>query len=151
MSVNSDFASAAGGFSLRDVVIRPTVGLAELRRLHSIAQNSRFLNLPGCHWRNLASRMLGLSLRRLSADIRVRYGHPVLLAETFVNPARFAGTRYRAANRGPVGFTPGYARRPAAAPHWVHHGQAKETCMYELTPGARAALSALDEGGDWRD
>ena len=118
--------------------------------MHLIAQNHRFLILPGCHRRNLASRVLGLSLRRLSADIRARYGHPVLLAESFVYPARFARTCYCAANRGPAGFTPGYARRPAAAPRWEHHGQAKEIYMYELTPGARAALSALDEGGDWR-
>ncbi len=94
----------------------------QFRRLRSIAQNSRFPILPDCHRRNLVSRVPGLSLRRLSADIRVRYGHPVLLAETFVNSARFAGTCYRAANRGPVGFTPGYALCPAAAPRWEHHG-----------------------------
>ena len=42
---------------------------------------------------NLASRALGLSLRRLSRDIRAAHGYPVLLAETFVDPSRFAGSR----------------------------------------------------------
>ena len=56
--------------------------------------------------------MLGLTLRRLSADMLARHGYPVLLADTFVDPARFAGTCYRAANWRSPGFTSGYARRP---------------------------------------
>ena len=42
--------------------------------------------------RNLASRVLGLSLRRLSGDMRAVHGFPVLLAETFVDPSRFSGS-----------------------------------------------------------
>ena len=48
--------------------------------------------------RNLASRVLGLSLRRLSRDMRAAHGHPVLIAETFVDPSRFSGACYRASN-----------------------------------------------------
>ncbi len=47
---------------------------------------------------NLASRVLGLSLRRLSEDIQAVHGYPALLAETFVDVSRFAGTCYRASN-----------------------------------------------------
>ena len=61
------------------------------RRLHLVTQNSRFMILPGFHARNLASRVLGLSLRRLSDDMLAAHGFPVLLAETFVDPARLSG------------------------------------------------------------
>ena len=61
----------------------------QFRRLHLIATNARFLILPECAAANLASRVLGLSLRRLSGDFRAMHGHPILIAETFVDPARF--------------------------------------------------------------
>ena len=80
------------------------------RRLHLIANNVRFVILPGCSEPNLASRVLGRSLRRLSEDMRAAHGHPVLLAETFVDPALFAGTSYRAANWEAVGLSKGYER-----------------------------------------
>ena len=63
----------------------------QFRRLHLIANNSRFVVLPHGRVANLASRVLGLSLRRLSRDMLEAHGHPVLLAETFVDPARFSG------------------------------------------------------------
>ena len=62
------------------------------RRLHLMVQNSRFVVLPGWHCQNLPSCVLGLSLRRLAGDMRTAYGFPVLLAETFTDPARFVGT-----------------------------------------------------------
>ena len=80
----------------------------QFRRLHLIACNTRFLVLPGFRVSNLASRVLGLSLRRLSSDMEALRGH--LLAETFVDPAKFEGARYRAAGWTAVGETPGFAR-----------------------------------------
>ena len=85
------------------------------RRLHLVLQNSRFFVLPGWRIRNLASRVLGLSLRRLAGDMRAAHGFPVLLAETFIDPERFAGTCYRAANWRSLGRTGGYARQPSAS------------------------------------
>ena len=123
----------------------------QFRRLHLIANNARFLILPQARTPNLASRVLGLSLRRLSADWRALSGCPALLAETFVDPSRFTGACYRAANWRSVGFTSGYARRPGAAPRWEHHGQPKEVFMYELKKGATAELRALEEGAEWRE
>ena len=72
-------------------------GGAAVPRLHLIANNSRFVidAWPGA---NLASRVLGLSLRRLSQDIQAVHGYPVFLAETFVDVSRFVGTCYRASN-----------------------------------------------------
>lgn len=123
----------------------------QFRRLHLIANNARFLILPQARVANLASRVLGLSLRRLSADWRVLHGCPALLAESFVDPARFTGACYRAANWRSVGFTRGYARRPGASPRWEHHGQPKEVFMYELKKGAAAALRALEDEADWSE
>ena len=115
-----------------------------------MTQNSRFLILPGFHARNLASRVLGLSLRRLSDDMLAEHGFPVLLAETFVDPARFAGTCYRAANWRSLGRTGGYARQPGAAPTWRRHGQPKEILVYELQPDAARTLRQPADEPAWQ-
>jgi hypothetical protein len=79
-------------------------------RLNLVANNSRFLILPHCHHRNLASRVLSLCQRRIQADWVARFGFAVLLLETFVDPTRFVGTIYQAANWRYVGDTRGYRR-----------------------------------------
>jgi len=56
------------------------------RRLCLVANNSRFPILPEAHQPNLGSRVLRLTLDRLAADWMARYGHPVLVVETFVDP-----------------------------------------------------------------
>ena len=64
-----------------------------------IANNTRFLVLPeAAGGRNLASRVLVRSLRRLSGDWEALHGHPLELAETFVDPTRFRGACYDASN-----------------------------------------------------
>lgn len=65
-------------------------------RLRYIVNNARFLILPDVHIPNLASKTLALNTRRLSSNWQAVYGHAVLVAETFVDPGRFAGTSYRA-------------------------------------------------------
>ena len=79
-------------------------------RLHLIANNARFLILPGHHYPNLASRILSLCERHLAQDWRERFGHPLWLLETFVDPRHFHGTIYRAANWEYVGDTRGFRR-----------------------------------------
>jgi len=79
-------------------------------RLHLIANNSRFLILPEHHYPNLASRILSLCERRISQDWQLRFGYPLLLLETFVDPQLFHGTIYRAANWLYVGDTQGFRR-----------------------------------------
>ena len=63
---------------------------------------------------DLALRVLGLSLRRLSADIEAVYGYPVFVAESLVDVSRFAGTCYRASNGRSLGLTRGFACKPFA-------------------------------------
>jgi len=79
-------------------------------RLHLLANNSRFLILPDWHRPNLASRTLALIQRRLPEDWLKSFGHPLVLLETFVDPQRFAGTVYKAANWSYLGQTKGFRR-----------------------------------------
>jgi len=79
-------------------------------RLKLIINNSRFLILPDWHIRNLGSRILSLCQRRLDTDWQKAFGHPVVLLETFVDPQRFQGTVYKAANWLYVGNTKGFRR-----------------------------------------
>lgn len=110
------------------------------RRLHFLANNTRFLILPSAAGRkNLASKVLGLTLQRLSQDWQRRYGHPLWLVETFIDPARFTGTCYRAAGWIPLGLTRGYARHAAG---YVAHGQPKQIFVRPLRPDARQHLQA---------
>ena len=122
----------------------------QFRRLHLIANNARFLILPWCQTANLASRVLALSLRRLSEDFRTVHGHPVLIAETFVDASRFAGTCYRAANWQPLGQTRGFARRPGTPVTWAPHGRPKEIFVYPLVGDAREQLCRLDDAPKWQ-
>ena len=79
-------------------------------RLKLLTNNSRFLILPDWHFPNLASRILSLCQKRLSTDWQTVFGHPVVLLETFVDPQRFRGTIYKAANWIYVGDTKGFHR-----------------------------------------
>lgn len=79
-------------------------------RLKLIANNSRFLILPHWHRPNLGSKILSLCQKRLASDWQECFGHRLLLLETFVDPKRFHGTVYQAANWSYLGLTRGYRR-----------------------------------------
>jgi hypothetical protein len=81
------------------------------RHLAGLANQQRFLILPWVHVPGLASHLLALATRRLAADWQARYGHPVWLAETFVDVTRFAATAYRAAGWLYLGPTTGRTRQ----------------------------------------
>ena len=82
-------------------------------RLKLIANNSRFLILPDWHRPNVGSRVLALTERRVVGDWQARFGHRLLLLETFVDPRRFHGSVYRAANWLELGLSQGYRRTRA--------------------------------------
>jgi len=108
-------------------------------RLHLIANNSRFLILPHCHHHNLASRVLSLCRRRIQGDWIEHFGYPVLLLETFVDPTRFLGTLYHAANWRYVGDSRGYQRiRGGYSPT---ASSPKRVFLYPLQRNARILLS----------
>jgi len=108
------------------------------RRLKLVAQNGRFLMLVEAQAvPNLASRVLAMSTRRLAEDWRAVHGHPVVLAESFVDPARFPGTCYRAAGWQLLGQTQGYGKH---AMRYAEHGQPKQVLVRELLRGAAGWL-----------
>ena len=109
-------------------------------RLHLITNNSRFLILPGWHGRNVASRVLSLCRRRLPGDWQTRFGHPLLLLETFVDPTRFHGTIYRADNWVLAGESKGFRR--SGKVYLPQETSPKLIFLHPLQPNARAALSS---------
>jgi len=110
------------------------------RRLRFVANNQRFCVLASGRVPNLASAVLGAALRRLPADWEAMWGHPVVLAETFTDPARHSGGCYRAANFAMVGETAGWGRSNGS---YVHHGHPKAVWARELRRHSRAMLSAV--------
>jgi hypothetical protein len=112
------------------------------KRLALVAQNSRFLILPGVSCPNLASRLLALSVQRLDQDWRQAHGHGLLLAESFVDPERYLGTCYRAAGWQRLGRTRGYAR--AGKEYYVAHDRPKELWVLPLARQAARTLRARD-------
>lgn len=109
------------------------------RRLGLAVNNSRFLVRAERHrFPNLASRVLGLCLRRLSADWQARWGHPVLVVESFVDESQYRGTCYKACGFEAVGATAGFSR--ASREFYQRHGAPKQLYLRELRPGARRRL-----------
>lgn len=105
-------------------------------RLNLVSNNARFLLLPGSP-RNLGSRVLSLCTRRLVRDWPVRFGHELLLVETFVDATRHRGTVYRAANWIEAGRTQGFAR---AGRGYHKHAHPKLVFLYPLCRRARTRL-----------
>ncbi len=114
------------------------------RRLHLLANNTRFVVLGERGvFGNLASWMMSAMLRRLSDDWQRQYGHPLLVVESFVDPARFAGTMYEASNWTYVGNSKGYARSNG---HYTDpHGKPKRLYVRALRRDARRILSYRGE------
>jgi hypothetical protein len=104
------------------------------RNLRLITNNTRFLILPFVRVPHLASWVLGRVLRRLSADWQNKYGHPILLVETFVERERFAGTSYKAANWLRLGSTTGRSRQDSRRTLQV---PVKDVYLYPLHPRFR--------------
>ena len=110
------------------------------RRLALVANNSRYLILPGPDCPNLASRVLALCCDRLADDWQQAYGHPVLVAESFVDSQLFRGTCYKAQGWKLLGETQGSGR--SRQDYYTAHGRPKQLWVRELRPEARAVLGA---------
>ncbi len=80
------------------------------RRRGLIANNSRLLVMPDCHFPNLISRFMKLMLARLSQDWEDRWHHPIALVETFVDPRYYRGTAYKVSGWSHLGLTAGWKR-----------------------------------------
>lgn len=138
------FAAAAWALAARD----EWIGWAEVDRslrLNLIVNNTRFLLFPWVRVKNLASKALSLAAKSLPNDWQERYGYSPVLLETFVDPAKYRGTCYKAANWIYVGQTAGrgrterYNKRPFTRKHIY---------VYPLHRDFRTILRG--EGGDVR-
>ena len=110
---------------------------ARRRNIRLVAYNTRFLILPWIRVPHLASHILGRVANILSRDWERAYGHPVYFAETFIDPGRFRGTCYRAANWRFLGLTTG---RGKASTSKRPNRSIKEVLGYPLTPRFRELL-----------
>jgi hypothetical protein len=80
-------------------------------KLHTIVGMSRFLIRPSVNCKNLASKVLGMSMATLADDFDHHYGYRPLLVESFVDTERYSGTCYQAANWVTIGKTKGRGRQ----------------------------------------
>ena len=113
---------------------------ARRRNIRFIAYNTRFLILPWVQVPHLASHILGKVTRGLSDDWERMYDHPVYFAETFIDPGRFRGTCYRAANWQLLGLTTGRGKNDQTN---KPNRPIKEILGLPLTPRFRQLLSQL--------
>src|ERR1700690_3268015 len=113
---------------------------ARRRNIRFIAYNTRFLILPWVRVPHLASHILGRMVAVLSEDWYRMYGHPIYFAETFIDPGRFRGTCYRAANWKVLGLTTGRGKDSTSK---RPNRSLKEVLGYSLTPRFRELLNQL--------
>jgi hypothetical protein len=112
---------------------------AEARRgnIRFLAYNTRYLLLPWVRVPHLASHILGKMTTQLSQHWERMYGHPVYFAETFIDPGRFRGTCYRAANWEFLGLTTGRGKNDQT---YKPNRPIKEVLGLPLTPRFRELL-----------
>jgi hypothetical protein len=113
---------------------------ARRRNIRFIAYNTRFLILPWVRVPHLASHILGRMTSVLSEDWQRMYHHPVYFAETFIDPGRFRGTCYRAANWQLLGLTTGRGKNDQTK---KPNRPIKEILGLPLTPRFRELLSHM--------
>jgi hypothetical protein len=138
------FGAAAWRLAPRDRFIDWT-DPQRLARLHLVVNNARFLLLPWVRVKNLASAVLALAARQLQHDWLIRYHYQPVLLETFVDPRRYAGTCYKAANWIALGHTQGRGKLD-------RYGQralpVKAIFVYPLHPDFRAILTGCAPAAD---
>ena len=110
------------------------------RNIRLVAYNTRFLILPWVRVPHLASHILGRMATQISGDWQRMYGHPIYFLETFVDPERFRGTCYRAANWVLLGQTTGRGKQCNS---YVPNRSIKQVLGYPLTPRFREYLTQL--------
>ena len=117
------------------------------RRLPLLANNSRLLVLPEGHSPNLISRFMKLMLGRLSQDWLERWGHPLALVESFVDPQLYQGTAYKVSGWSHLGKTAGWKRD--AADFYLKHDAPKQIWVRELVKKACVKLRAPQLPPEW--
>jgi len=110
---------------------------ARRRNIRFLAYNTRYLILPWVRVPHLASHILGRMASQLSPEWERMYDHPMYFAETFIDPTRFRGTCYRAANWKFLGLTTGRGKNDHT---YKPNRPIKEVLGLPLTPRFRELL-----------
>jgi hypothetical protein len=116
-------------------------GEARRRNIRFIAYNTRFLILPWIQVPHLASHILSRIAKLLPKDWERIYGHSIYFLETFIDPERFRGTCYRAANWRLLGRTTGRGKNDQTN---RPNRSIKEVLGYPLTPRFRQLLQGAE-------
>lgn len=135
----SSWCAAVRHLKARDAFIGWTPEQCRQRRA-LLANNARFLILPGRSLPNLASRAMKLILGRLSADWEQQFKHPIAMVESFVDPQQFRGTTYKCSGWSQLGLTQGYGR--VAKDYYIQHDQPKQIWVKALVKNAPKKLRA---------
>jgi len=117
------------------------------RRLALVVNNSRLYVMADCHYPNLVSRFMRLMLGRLSQDWESTWGHPVALAESFVDPQEYRGTAYKVSGWSQLGGTRGWKR--SAVDFYEKHDRPKQVWIRELVKNACGKLRAPELPPAW--
>jgi hypothetical protein len=134
---------AARAIAVRDRWIGWTRG-QRLTNLGWVVNNGRFLIFPWVRVRYLASHVLGQLARQVREDWHGRWGYRPVLLETFVDPARYRGTSYRASGWELVGQTTGRGLVRRAK---QYRTTAKQVYVRPLVRGFRERLCSEALGG----
>ena len=113
---------------------------ARRQNVRFLAYNLRYLLVPWVSVKHLASHILGRMAARISQDWENFYGHPLYFLETFVDPERFRGTCYYAANWVWLGETTG---RGKASNSRIPNRSIKHVLGYPLHPQFRKRLGEV--------
>jgi hypothetical protein len=141
------YSSPAWHLGTRNQILQ-MMGFAPDDIMNKVINNSRFLILPTIKVQNLASKILSLSVEQVVLDWTWYYSIKPLVAETFVQPSKFYGTSYKAANWLEIGTTKGYAKSGMS-----YHNSQEPKVIYvyglnrEIRNKLRKAVSLIN-GGD---
>ena len=113
-------------------------------QLHTIVGMSRFLIRPKVNCKNLASKVLSMSVATIANDFEQQYGYRPLLIESFVDTERYSGTCYQAANWLTIGKTKGRGRQDR---HSESALSQKTIVMYPLESQFRKQLGLSASAG----
>lgn len=136
------WSSAVWKLASRDDAIGWTVEQRN-KYLHRVANNTRFLIFPWVRIKNLSSHIFSQTIRVLNMAWREVYGYRLWILETFIDPGRFTGSSYKAANWIHVGQTKGFRKQGNS---FEFHNQPKEVYLYPLCREFRKKIGC--EAGD---
>jgi len=108
-----------------------------VKRLNLIVNNNRFLIFPWVKVDNLASKSLSIIVKQIQNDWQQEHLYRPVLIETFVDPGKYFGSCYRAANWNRIGETTGKARKDESDNDKT---SSKTIFVYPLESNSRAKL-----------